>query len=485
MASAEVLRPRSSFDSLLSTATSATQKLSQYRRFQKTSRSNVWASPDSDFPTVLDARFLEVKKRLVKPENYEAVQDSWYRLLDALKRRADEIEKAGPEYVPRVDYSSIGTDGRFPADIAAKIKEKGCCVVRGVVSRDQALQWKQSLIDYCKHHPDVPGFPPESPQFFGTFWQKAQVEARSHPSMIRAQAAMSQLYTANPATEVDLTSLVVYADRFRVRQPGTSGFLPPHLDNGSIERWEDPEYSTVYRAIFEGRWEEYDAWDMDHRAEATIDLYGGSGSCSTFRSLQGWLSIADNGPRCGTIQFLPDIKLSTAYIMLRPFFNSDDKLDLSNTYFYGADPGQGQVVKTAWHPRLYLDKMIVSCPEAAPGDYVFWHCDTVHQVEAEHIGNNDSSVMYIPVVPLCGYNVGNMLAQRAAFLKGVPPPDLPVRLGQSTEENHEDRGRPADILSLQGQRMLGLAPFDEEDESLTEGQRSIRTIANEATSADP
>lgn len=177
-------------------------------------------------------------------------------------------------------------------------------------------------------------------------WTPGQLEARSHPNMIKAQIAMSQLYTVgSEQVEVDLKSQAMYADRFRVREAGVSHMLPEHLDNGSIERWEDHSYSACYRAIWEGRWEEYDAWDMTHRADAVTDLYGGPGACSVFRSIQGWLSMANNGPGKGTLQLLPDIKLSTAYMLLRPFFDDEGKLDMESTYFYGAAPGMGQVLK--------------------------------------------------------------------------------------------------------------------------------------------
>lgn len=102
---------------------------------------------------------------------------------------------------------------------------------------------------------------------------------------------MSQLYSASEETEVDLVNQAMYADRWRVRRPGSKGLFPPHLDNGSIERWEDDEYAKVFGKIWEGKWEEYDAWDMDHRAEAIVDMYGGPGACSVFRSLQGRLCI--------------------------------------------------------------------------------------------------------------------------------------------------------------------------------------------------
>lgn len=353
------------------------------------------------------------------------------------------------------------------------------------------------MIDYCARHPDIKGSPPEAPQIWKAYWTPAQVEARSHASMIACQRAMSRLYSAGDEVDVDLDSQAMYADRFRIRPAGVDNVLPPHLDNGSIERWEDEAgYSKVFTAIWEGRWEEYDAWDMTHRADAVMDLYGGPGACSGFRSVQGkstnpsstcisksdgglgWLSLSNNGPKKGTIQLLPDIKLSTAYLLLRPFFNDKDKLDMESTYFYGADPGMGQVLSTTWHPHLQLDRTIVPIPNIAAGSYVFWHCDMVHKVEQKHEGTEDSSVAYIPVVPLCKYNIGSLVEQRRAFLAGTPPPDMPPLAGEGTESTHEDRGRAEHVLTTEGRRMLGLEAFDAGAEGLTSGQKRMRELAN-------
>lgn len=55
----------------------------------------------------------------------------------------------------------------------------------------------------------------------------------------------------------------MYADRLRVRHPGDSKFaLGPHMDGGSVERWEDEAYRSVYAKILEGKWEEYDAYEI-------------------------------------------------------------------------------------------------------------------------------------------------------------------------------------------------------------------------------
>ncbi|KAF9638524.1 putative duf1479-domain-containing protein [Lasiodiplodia theobromae] len=396
-----------------------------------------------------------------------------------MEQRVAEIEREGPKSIPVVSFSDIGENGQFPSTLADEIRNRGCCVVKNVVSAEQALKWKKAMLDYVHSHPDVTGFPEEKPTLWKVYWTPAQVEARSHPNMIKAQVAVSQLYTVGSSdVNIDLKSQAMYADRFRVREAGAVHALPEHLDNGSIERWEDLSYSACYEPIWDGRWEDYDAWDMTHRADAVTDLYGGPGACSVFRSIQGWLSMANNGPQKGTLQLLPDIKLSTAYMLLRPFFDDDGKLDMESTYFYGAEPGMGQVLKDDWHPALQMDKSVISVPEIQPGDYVFWHCDMVHKVEYEHRGSEDSSVAYIPVVPLTRYNVANMVEQRKAFLSGLPPPDFPVAAGTRTEADHEDRGSAENILSTEGRRMLGLEAFNVQEEGLTAAQRRIREYAN-------
>jgi hypothetical protein len=87
---------RSSLDSFAS----SNPARRQYTRIKKTVQVNalaeVWANLKSELPKPLDKRFSDVKKRLVRPENYEAVQASWDRLLLALEERAKVIESTGP-----------------------------------------------------------------------------------------------------------------------------------------------------------------------------------------------------------------------------------------------------------------------------------------------------------------------------------------------------------------------------------------------------
>lgn len=194
---------------------------------------------------------------------------------------------------------------------------------------------------------------------------------------------------------------LAYADRVRIRQPGDSGFaLGPHVDGGSVERWEPSGYGLgkVYDKIWQGKWEEYDPWEASCRVPAVSDLYNGGGACSMFRMFQGWLSMSNTGPKEGTLMVNPLLQLSTAYFLLRPFFaplkqadvlvsgqydsewlNADNwtlKVGKDTTSdIQGANPGHVQELNQVLYPHLDLRRTMVHVPQIKPGDFVVWHCD--------------------------------------------------------------------------------------------------------------
>lgn len=71
------------------------------------------------------------------------------------------------------------------------------------------------------------------------------------------------LFSAPPSAPVSLLSPLTYADRLRIRNPGDAKFaLGPHMDGGSVERWEDAHYREVYRDILNGNWENFNPWEI-------------------------------------------------------------------------------------------------------------------------------------------------------------------------------------------------------------------------------
>lgn len=108
--------------------------------------------------------------------------------------------------------------------------------------------------------------------------------------------------------------------------------------------------------------------------------------CTVFRPWQGWTSMSTTGPREGTLRLLPMLSLSTAYLILRPFFRpkrgrvvngqvslaADDwELNLEETEFPGSQIGKAQHLSEHTHPHLRLDKTLVSLPQMEPGDQVY------------------------------------------------------------------------------------------------------------------
>lgn len=265
---------------------------------------------------------------------------------------------------------------------------------------------------------------------------------------------------------------LMYADRFRIRHPGGLwNAHPPHVDGGTIERWEEPNFRKCFADIFEGKWRSHDPYDLAGRLNARSSLYGRPGQSSVFRTFQGWVAISETAPGEGTLRVFPSVLLSNAYLILRPFFrptvppSSPDirdpknwEFDLSDPEFPGIIPRDGGYVgpfpTPEKHPHLRLEKAMTSVPKVYPGDAVFWHCDVVHSVEPEHNGQGDSAVMYIPAVPTTPANLEYVNRQRENFFKGERPPDFPK--GRN-EKEWIGIGNVEDIISPIGKAAMGIS----------------------------
>ncbi|KAG4293396.1 hypothetical protein FPRO06_12884 [Fusarium proliferatum] len=438
-----------------------------------------------DSCNLLDQRFAALKKSLVKPENKQKVIESYERLVKILRKEVDHIDKHGAALVPEIDFDDVRKNGgKLPDDFTKLVHERGCIILRNVVSEEQAVSWETSLKDYTKRHPGVGGHPHHKPAAWNVFWTKAQMEMRTHPRVLEAMRCVSRLWhVSDPTIPIDLDSQVIYPDRIRIRYPSNDpGQFPldPHMDSGAIERWEDDENRKNYAAIFEGNWQDWDAWSADHRVTAQSDLYHTGTACSVWRSLQGWLSLSNTQTGEGTLRVLPSLKLSMAYIMLRPLFHTGEYNDSLPT-FPGATPGQTQFFPTVeGHPDLDIKRAIVGIPPVRPGDYVFWHCDLVHGVDPTNPGLVDSSVSYNACNPLTPYNIESLLTTRDAFQKGDVPIDFTRSHGTwEREYDHEDCGaRVENILTKAGLQAMGLERLDTEEEGLTQGQKEVREMAN-------
>lgn len=423
----------------------------------------------------LEPRFAQLKAQIIHGHE-DKLLDSWHRLLDALKRQTATVRANADSVIPRVHFDQIH---RLSRDQIDRIRNSGVMVVQGVLSEKEALKLKSDVQEYIRKNPQTKAFPQDKPVVYELYWSPSQIRARAHPQVIETLNFANSFWHASPSTHVSLKENVIYADRLRIRQPGDARFaLGPHVDGGSIERWEDSEYRSCYTAVFQGRWEENDFFDATHRVGAKMSLHNTVGGCSIFRSWQGWLSASTVAPGQGGLLVNPLLKYATPYWLLRPFFtrakNSEEWVIDRSSVWQGAIPGRGQEMNDHLHPDLDLKTSMVSIPKINPGDMVFWHCDTIHAVDEVHRGHADSSVFYIPAAPLCDVNVDYLLHQRNAFIHGIPPPDFP---GGEGESKHVARATPDDLMKLGGGRGMGFERFSSTNK-MTPGEEAMIAKAN-------
>ncbi|KAI1748730.1 DUF1479 domain protein [Xylaria castorea] len=405
----------------------------------------------------LPERFLDLKKSLVAGHE-DRVIASWQRLLAQLKQENRILAREGSEVIPSLQFANLEED---LTRLRSEIKKRGAVVIRGVIPENEARTYKSDIEEYVRQNPSTKAFPQDNPQVFELYWSSPQVRARAHPNLLKVQSKLMNVWQlSNPGSSISLSQTLAYADRLRIRQPGDTKFaLGPHVDGGSVERWEKNGYGLggVYDKVFEGYWEEYDPWDASTRVSANMDNYNGLGACSMFRMFQGWLSMSHTKGFEGTLLVNPLLQLSSTYLLLRPFFkpvreskdvSAEEYLAADNWVFagsemtselHGATLGKGQELNTDLHPHLELDTSMVHMPEVRPGDVVLWHCDTIHAVDKIHKGQSDSSVLYIPVCPVTEQNAQYLTRQRKAFLDGTPAPDFPGGQGES-----QHVGRPTE-----------------------------------------
>ncbi|CCM02223.1 uncharacterized protein FIBRA_04303 [Fibroporia radiculosa] len=403
-------------------------------------------------------RFVEIKKDIAAshPNFQERITKAWNELLVELEQVTAEITDQGTEYVPQVTFSELANLG---PERVEEIRRKGSVVVRDVVDDAEASSWKDWLQEYVSTNPGIDGFPVEDKQFFQLYWTKSQVRARGHPNVLAVTSWLNNMYHVKSGAKienVDLSTPLIYADRFRIRHPGVQWDAhPPHVDGGGIERWEDPTFRKCFADLLNGNWRDHDPYDLENRINARSSMYGRAGQATVFRTYQGWLAVSETAPREGTLQVFPSVYLSNAYTILRPFFRqipgTENALDAKNweygTYLIARFPRC--LLYRDWVPRALAKHQDAPTHEARKN-----YGDVVHAVEKEHTGTGDSAVMYIPAVPFTPQNAAYVARQKENFVKGIAPPDFPATNG---EGSYAGVGRPEDIESPIGKRAMGFA----------------------------
>ncbi|WP_226345820.1 DUF1479 domain-containing protein [Agilicoccus flavus] len=414
-----------------------------------------WEEPPADHPAAireikraLRAR-IEASGRTVE-EVFAVVEDRIRERIEGI--RADRA--AGRDVWPVVDYADIEA-GTVSPELVEKIKSRGCAVIRGHFSREQAVQWDQDIVDYVDSNRFFENYTGPGDDFFSTvgskpeiypiYWSSAQMEARTHPRMAAVQGFMNSMWTheSEGRSWFDPNRDSLYPDRIRRRPPGaTSGGLGTHLDPGTLDLWMTEGYQNHFRHLFDGNVEAYDPWDAAYRTEA--NQYPGSTMCSAFRTFQGWTALSDMAHDQGVLHTVP-IPEAMAYLMLRPLLS-----DVPEDEMCGVAQNKTFPVNERWHPLL--TEAISTIPDVGAGDSVWWHCDMIHGVAPVEDQQGWGNVMYIPAAPWCTKNEEYADHVRKAFRGGESPSDFPE---EHYEANWPNRYTEAELNEI-GRRGMGL-----------------------------
>jgi hypothetical protein len=187
-----------------------------------------------------------------------------------------ELER-GETVWPVIDYADIAA-GTVSPEALAKLRRRGCLVVRGHFEREQALGWDRDIVDYVESNHFFENYRGPGDDFFGSvgskpeiypiYWSPAQMQARQSDRMARVQAFLNAQWKheSDGVQWFDPNRDSLYPDRIRRRPEGAdSAGLGTHLDPGTLDLWMTEAYQKTFRHLFDGTVEQYDPWDAAHR----------------------------------------------------------------------------------------------------------------------------------------------------------------------------------------------------------------------------
>ena len=414
-----------------------------------------WEATPDDLPGAI--RQIKAALRARITASGRSVEDVFAVIEKRVRAGVEQIaaEKARGETVwPVIDYADIAA-GTVTADQLARLRQRGCLIVRGHFDHDQALGWDQDIVSYVESNQFFETYRGPGDDFFGSvgsrpeiypiYWSPAQMQARQSDRMARVQAFLNAQWTSQSdgVQWFDPQRDSLYPDRIRRRPEGAdSAGLGTHLDPGTLDLWMTQAYQRAFRHLFDGTVEAYDPWDAAYRTAGP--QYPGTTMCSAFRTFQGWTALSDMAHDQGVLHTVP-IPEAMGYLMLRPLLS-----DVPDDDMCGVTTNKVFPVSDTRHPLLL--EALTGIPDVRAGDSVWWHCDMIHSVAPVQNQKGWGNVMYIPAAPWCPRNERYAAAVREAFITGASPSDFPA---ENYERDWPNRFQPGD-LNQTGRRGLDL-----------------------------
>ena len=400
-----------------------------------------------------------IKEKIILKQKSKNYKENFLKIEKFIEREVLNIEslkKNNSNIIPEVNFNELNN---HQEKIIKEVKNRGCVVIRNVFEDDKMIKMNIDLESYIEENnyyndqqkkADIDKYFSDlksgKPQIFGIYWSKTQVNIRQSSELNKVKTWLNHLWEFkdhNNDLIFDPNNELVYADRVRRREPGDSTLgLSPHCDAGSVERWIDKGYQSVYEKIFADDFENYDPFNAIFR-DKTQEIESPAVS-HVFRTFQGWVALTKQGPGDGTLQLIPIAK-SMAYILTRALMD-----DVGESNLCESKPARALSINNKYHSLLL--RGLVSIPKMNPGDTVWWHPDVVHAVEDLHSGSSYSNVVYVGSTPYCKKNLDYSKKQAKKFLQGKSPPDFAP---EDYEINYKNRATINDLTEL-GKKQLSL-----------------------------
>ncbi|CZR57752.1 uncharacterized protein PAC_07641 [Phialocephala subalpina] len=431
-----------------------------------------WPSftPKDNDPT--DTFQKDLKASIIAEYGADNLKVAWIKTCNALSEVTSRLASQGNTSVPIFQADDALSDSKA----LDAMREAGCCIIRGVIPKPKATQYFEDLKTFIADNKEtVTGWPAKSVAIYHLYSSPTQLKIKTTPRHLQIQRLLNSLWTDSSLSSVEQAAQnepILYPDGLRIRQPRQEFLgLGPHIDGGSLSRWADRSYRKTYDAILSGKPEEYDPYDMAYRKLANPAMFPGGAQCSVMRAFQGWTAFTPCKPGEGGLMLVPNLKVVTAYMILRPFFKAPEgdwrnaeswEVDDESGWFPGTYRWDSQLLSPESHPHLYLKDTLMSVPDMEPGDTIWWHTDMCHAVETTHNGPGPASVCYIPAAPSTPGNVTYIKQHWKDLVAGVPPEDYKYLDGAGSElvlsQQNERKMKGAlslDDISVEGRRALG------------------------------
>ncbi len=160
-----------------------------------------WEQPPPDLPAAIKQIKAALRARIAA--SGRVVEEVFAVAEQRIKAEVGDIKAArerGETVWPVIDYADIA-GGTVPADAVAKLRRRGCLIVRGHFDREQALGWDRDIVQYIESNRFFESYRGPGDDFFGSvgskpeiypiYWSRAQMQARQSDRMARVQTFLN------------------------------------------------------------------------------------------------------------------------------------------------------------------------------------------------------------------------------------------------------------------------------------------------------